>query len=270
MKCFRCGKWFGDRCSCSDGQTIFHGDCREILPLLPKVDLVFSSPPYGNQRDYELEGFVWDDVVPVAFAAINGTPQVLVNLGQFIEDGEVSLYWLRLIDAMKRTGWAFAGFYVWDKLWGLPGDWNGRLAPSHEYIFHFWKQRANPNKTKKCVEPGKRIASVGMRTRNGKTTDANGRVRCKFKVPDSVLRIPKAQTREVKEAGGHPAVYPKALPAEIATIYSKDAETVLDPFLGSGTTLRACKDLGRRGIGIEIEEKYCEIAAERLRQGVLC
>src|SRR5210317_2157325 len=47
MKCFRCGTWDGERCSCKDGQTIFHGDCREILPELPKVDLGLSDPPYG-------------------------------------------------------------------------------------------------------------------------------------------------------------------------------------------------------------------------------
>jgi DNA modification methylase len=68
----------------------------------------------------------------------------------------------------------------------------------------------------------------------------------------------------------HPTQKPLALFRWCLTLpWAKGAITILDPFAGSGTTLRAAKDLGRRAIGIEIEEKYCEIAANRLQQGVL-
>jgi len=67
----------------------------------------------------------------------------------------------------------------------------------------------------------------------------------------------------------HPSAKPVALIQYLIQKLSAANNLLLDPFLGSGTTLRACKDLGRRGIGIEIEEKYCEIAARRLEQEVL-
>jgi DNA modification methylase len=67
----------------------------------------------------------------------------------------------------------------------------------------------------------------------------------------------------------HPATYPMEIPCGHISSWTNESETVLDPFLGSGTTLVACKQLGRKGIGIELEEKYCAIAANRLRQEVL-
>lgn len=68
---------------------------------------------------------------------------------------------------------------------------------------------------------------------------------------------------------GHETQKPQRLIEKMIRISSNQGETILDPFMGSGTTLRAAKDLGRKAIGIEIEQKYCDIAIERLRQGVL-
>ena len=72
-----------------------------------------------------------------------------------------------------------------------------------------------------------------------------------------------------ENATGHPAQMPEAVQRWLLDTFTLEGETVLDPFMGSGTTLRAAKDLGRKAIGIEIEEKYCEIAVKRLQQEVL-
>lgn len=76
---------------------------------------------------------------------------------------------------------------------------------------------------------------------------------------------------EKKAAGenGHPCPKPLSVALMLVDNVSSPGETIIDPFMGSGTTLRAAKDLGRRAIGIEIEEKYCEIAVNRLAQDVL-
>jgi site-specific DNA-methyltransferase (adenine-specific) len=73
----------------------------------------------------------------------------------------------------------------------------------------------------------------------------------------------------IAEKNGHPVVKPLPWILWAVGLGSTVTDTILDPFMGSGTTLRAAKDLGRRAIGIEIEEKYCEIAAKRLSQEVL-
>lgn len=68
----------------------------------------------------------------------------------------------------------------------------------------------------------------------------------------------------------HTTQKPLELMKELVALFTDPGELILDPFMGSGTTLRAAKDCGRKAIGIELEEKYCEVAAKRMRQEVLC
>jgi site-specific DNA-methyltransferase (adenine-specific) len=86
---------------------------------------------------------------------------------------------------------------------------------------------------------------------------------------DDAVAVPNVQELGPPRDREHPNEKPLDLPARFIAWTTKIGEVVLDPFMGSGTTLRAAKDLGRKAIGIEIEERYCEIAARRLDQQVL-
>lgn len=265
LKCFRCGKWDGKRCNCEDGQTIFNGDSRKIMPLLPAAEMVFTSPPYWNQRQYELDEFDWDDVVPKVLISSSDNSQILVNLGIVHKDGFVIRYWDSLINEMEANGFRLFGWYVWEQGSGMPGDWNGRLAPSHEFIFHFNKEARHPNKWHLNKFAGHKHSKHGMRRKDGEVMPWSnpGALTQPYKIPKSIISVMRVNGRQ--KGIDHPARFPVELPESIIKTWTDPGELVIDPFLGSGPTLRACKDLGRRGIGMDISENYCEQAANRLR-----
>ena len=148
----------------ADGVTLYLGNCVDILPTLPPADAVVTSPPYGQQRDYGRKIDDWRAVVSGALKAApdGGKTQVLVNLGMFHRDGEVVTYWEPFIGDMRAAGWRLFGWYVWDQLSGMMGDWGGRLAPSFEFVFHFNRDARSVNKTKPTVTVGK-LHSGNMR-----------------------------------------------------------------------------------------------------------
>ncbi len=220
--------------------TIYHGDCREVLPLLEpgSVDLVLADPPYGIGyiTSMRLRGdplrvkIVGDDFVGVLRDAL----PLLDLLLKKNSHAYVFASPMRIGESLEVINdyWASKSILVWDKgNAGTVGDLKGGYGWNWEAIIY---------------------AQKGRRLLNGPR-------------PRTILRYAWSGTRDAV----HPAVKPVALLRRLVHHSSALGELIIDPFMGSGTTLRAAKDLGRRAIGIEIEEKYCRIAVDRLRQEVL-
>lgn len=218
-----------------DGITIYHGDCREILPELPSVDLVVTDPPYVfglASTNGEGKAGGWGDLMNNAQFYAGLLREFRRLLGNKSGAAWVFNSWRSfpvLARAAYEAQWGIESLMVWDKCWIGPGGSRG-LRPSYELIALF-------------ATDGFAIGNRG--------------------IPD----ITRYLWDPSKRTSGHAAEKPNKLCEFL--IEESGGETILDPFMGSGTTLRAAKDLGRKAIGIELEEKWCEVAARRLAQGVL-
>ena len=230
-----------------DHCTIYHGDCREILPTLAPVDLVMADPPYSlsvesnheNRRGKgtrRLDFFEGDQDWAAMTSAVVDRIAMASVLAPAIYVWCGHRQFGPIVDDLESRGWR-TRFLVWRKACPVP-------APPGVG----WDSAAEL-----CV--------YGFR---------NGR---KW-TPPTGTKVPNVIDADSYRHGQPGKVdHPTQKPTQTATIpiaFSTHAgDTVLDPFMGSGTTLRAAKDLGRKAIGIEIEERYCEIAAKRLGQEVL-
>ncbi len=237
--------------------------------------LCFTSPPYGNQRDYTNTIIDWDALMRGVFANLPMAPngQVLVNLGLIHRDNEVIPYWDGWLDWMRTQGWRRFAWYVWDQGPGLPGDWNGRLAPSFEFVFHFNRQARQTNKIVPCKFAGQEThlrkdgSSTAMRKADGTIGGwtAAGQPTQETKIPDSVIRIMRHKGK-IGQDIDHPAVFPVALPQFILESYTETGDVVFEPFCGSGTTLLAAERTGRVARATEIAPEYVDVAVKRFQQ----
>ena len=235
-----------------------------------KADLCFTSPPYGQQREYTKEGKEkcqdWDGLMRGVFANLPMAEagQVLVNLGMIHRDGEWLPYWDGWIAWMREQGWRRFGWYVWDQGFGLPGDWQGRFAPSHEWVFHFNREALKPDKTQKKQEDSVGVKhGKGMRRKDGKVqASLSSPEACLSpnKIPDSVVRVNRNSEMDAFARANHPATFPTSLPAFFQKAWPG---TSYEPFCGSGTTLIAAEQLGRKCYGMEISPAYCDVIVKR-------
>lgn len=226
-----------------DGVQIYLGDCREVLPGLERVDHVITDPPYEaeahtQQRRVKRGGGVME-VEPLSFDPV--TP-------------ELREYVARWVAALARR-WVLTFCQV-------------EASPLWRAAYERWS--LNYRRTCIWVKPDGMPQYSGDRPGMGYESlvamHANGKSRWNGGGRHGVFTINKAEGVGANE---HPTQKPTRLMRELVRLFTDRAELILDPFMGSGTTLVAAKNLGRKAIGIEIEEKYCEIAAERLRQRVM-
>jgi len=235
----------------------------ERLMAGAKADLCFTSPPYGQQRDYTEEGKAkvadWDGLMRGVFGNLPmaDAGQVLVNLGMIHRDGEWLPYWDGWIAWMREQGWRRFGWYVWDKGFSAR-DEGGRLSTSHEFVWHFNRTSVDPEKWIPCQTAGQ-VDYVPA-----KFSDAGGQyqgkdnrhVRNSHRIAESIVRVNRGASRQVD----HPAAFPVAL----AEYFAKSWLGVMyEPFCGSGTTLIAAEQLGRKCYGMEISPQYCDVIVKR-------
>ena len=252
----------GDSTDAADVSRLMGGD---------RAALLFTSPPYGNQRDYTTGGIGdWDALMRGVCghldAAVAPDAQVLVNLGLIHRDAEWQPYWSIWIEWMRTTGWRRFGWYVWDQGPGLPGDWNGRLAPSFEFVFHFNRTARQAHQIIPCRWAGHvNSEKGGLRAKDGTVgewTHAGQGVQ-ETRIPDNVLRITRHKARGIETE--HPAVFPVKLPEFLIQAFTDEGDLVFEPFAGSGTTILAGQRTGRPVRAIELAPAYVDLAIARFR-----
>jgi DNA modification methylase len=254
------------------------GDPSIIAALMQgeRASLCFTSPPYGNQRDYTSGGISdWDALMRGVFSNLPMADggQVLVNLGLIHKDNEFQPYWNGWLDWMRSQGWRRFGWYVWDQGPGMPGDWNGRLAPSFEFVFHFNRQSRKPHKIVPCKHAGQEMhlradgSSSAMRQKDGTINGWThaGQPTQEHRIPDSVIRIMRHKGTIGKDID-HPAVFPVALPAFVIEAFTDAGDLVFEPFCGSGSSLLAAQRTGRNARAVEIAPEYVDVAVKRFLQ----
>ena len=236
----------------------------ERLMVGKQADLCFTSPPYGQQRDYKSGGIAdWDKLMQGVFGIlpVKHEAQVLVNLGMIHRDGEWMPYWDGWVDWMRVAGWRRFGWYVWDQGFGMPGQNLGRLASSHEWIFHFnHAPKLNKTIAKKPENLAIRVTKVG-RKKDGTVNKASVSSDDPSKIPDSVIRVMRHQARGIEMA--HPAVFPVDLVSEMPTAFSDPDDIVYEPFGGSGTQIISAQKNGRTCLAMEIAPQYVDVAIRR-------
>lgn len=217
-----------------EGIAIYHGDCREVLPCLAETfDLLLTDPPYGVNLGKH------------SSATDGRTDQVLAKKGYLSYEDTSENYIAIVLPALLEA---------------MAMSTRSIIFVADQYVHRF----PEPAAIGGFFFP----AGIG-RNKWGFSSCALALMYgpgCQVNLGAKATMIP---VNETSEKNGHPCPKPEKAWGHFVRLGSKEGDTILDPFVGSGTTLVCAKKNRRKAVGIEIEERYCEIAAKRLTQRVI-
>ncbi len=261
---------------------LYLGDSKKQLKNLPdnSVDLIVTSPPYADQRKNTYGGIHPDKYVewflPISkelLRVLKPTGTFILNIKEKVVEGERSTYVMELILEMKKQGWLWTEEFIWHKKNCYPGKWSNRFRDAWERLLQFNKERKFHMYQEEVMVPMGDWAKA--RLKNLSTTDKirdNSKVGSGFgknisnwltrdkAFPTNVLHLATECSNK-----NHSAAFPEELPEWFIKLFTKENDTVLDPFMGSGTTLVVANRMRRHSIGIEIIPEYYNLVKEQLK-----
>lgn len=260
---------------------IYLGDSKEKLKSLEdnSVDLIVTSPPYADQRKSTYGGIHPDKYVdwflPISeqlLRVLKPSGTFILNIKEKVVKGERSTYVMELILAMRKQGWYWTEEFIWHKKNSFPGKWPNRFRDSWERLLQFNKDKKfhmyqdqvmvpmgdwaktrlkNLSETDKIRDNSKVGSGFGKNISNWLDRD--------MAYPTNVLHLATECNNK-----NHSAAFPQELPLWFIKLFTKEHDIVLDPFMGSGTTLEVASRMRRNSIGIDIVPEYYEMVKNKL------
>ena len=258
------------------------GDSEALLKTLDtdSVDAIIYSPPYADQRKATYGGVHPDKYVEwfLPFSkemlrVLKPTGTMILNIKEKVVDGERHTYVLELIVALRKQGWLWTEDFIWHKKNCFPGKWPNRFRDAWEHCLQFNKQKNfamyqnevkvpigdwAESRLKKLSKKDKQRDESAVGSGFGK--NISNWVGKETVYPSNVIHL-------ATECGNknHSAAFPEELPTWFIKLFTKEGDTVLDPFVGSGTTLFAAHKLKRNSIGIEFHKEYADKIEEKIK-----
>lgn len=256
--------------------TIYHGDCLEIMKSIAQhsVDLIVTSPPYDNLRKYN--GYSWNfERIATELCRIIKPGGVIVwIIGDSTINGSESLSsFKQVIYFVENCGMNLHDTMIYKK--------NGPAYPSNDKYFQIFEymfvismgkpKTFNPINDRKNLWYAQKFSKTrSRRNKDGNVTvtkwdkEQGGEFGKRFNIWK--YNVGAGYTTKDEIAYKHPAIFPEQLAKDHIISWSNERDIILDPFCGSGTTLKMAKRLGRIAIGIDISREYCEISKMRVAQ----
>ncbi|MBI3752884.1 MAG: site-specific DNA-methyltransferase [Deltaproteobacteria bacterium] len=261
--------------------NIILGDCKDELEKVGdnSTDLIFTSPPYADSRKNTYGGIHPDRYVewflPISkqlLRVLKPTGTFVLNIKEKAANGERHTYVMELILAMRRQGWLWTEEFIWHKKNCYPGKWPNRFRDAWERLLQFNKTtKFNMYQEEVMVPVGDwakgRLRNLSetdkirdnAKNGSGFAKNVSNWLNRQMVYPTNVLHLATECNNK-----NHSAVFPDELPEWFIKLFTKEKNTVLDPFMGSGTTIFVAKRMLRNSIGIEILPEYYEMVKSEI------